>query len=163
LTPELTIGVGAQIEFFSIRLTHGAFTSLVLGNVTPSREYNADDWSVGATAGVLWQPSRATSIGLGYRSAVNLDVKGDYTRSAFTSISPGPPMAVPGVSTDAKTSLTLPYATTGIAWHDRMAELESRSECHRHKSGMRREWGLRSSQSELSGRMVLFCWSGVCV
>jgi long-chain fatty acid transport protein len=59
LTPELTIGVGLQVEYFSIRLTHGSFNSLA-GPLDGSRIYDANDWGFGATAGVLWQPSRAT-------------------------------------------------------------------------------------------------------
>jgi long-chain fatty acid transport protein len=92
LTPELTIGVGLQIEYLSLRLTHGSF------GPSPSRSYDALDWGFGATAGVLLQPSRATSIGLGYRSAVNADVSGTYLH--------GP------ISTNATSKITLPDEVT---------------------------------------------------
>jgi long-chain fatty acid transport protein len=98
LSPELTIGIGAQIEYFKLRLTHGSFGPLV-----GTRSFDADDWGVGATAGVIWQPSAATSIGLGYRSAVGVDVDGSYVRSAG--------LLAP-VSANATGSLTLPDELT---------------------------------------------------
>jgi len=97
LTPELTIGIGAQIEYFKLRLTHGSFGAL------GTRSFDADDWGVGATAGVIWQPWAATSIGLGYRSAVGVDVDGSYVRSAG---------ALAPVSANASGSLTLPDELT---------------------------------------------------
>ena len=102
LTPELTIGVGAQIEYFKLRLTHGAFNTL-LGPLSGSRSFEADDWGVGATAGLMWQPNPGTSVGLGYRSAVGIDASGSYVRSAGVA---------PAVSTNATASVTLPDEVT---------------------------------------------------
>jgi long-chain fatty acid transport protein len=102
LTPELTIGVGVQIEFFSIRLNRGPLTLGI--PISGARAFDADDWGVGATAGLLWQPTHATSIGLGYRSAVTEDVNGDFTRGAGLS--------GPAVSTTATGRLTLPDEVT---------------------------------------------------
>ena len=99
LTPELTIGVGAQIEYFKLRLTHGSFDALV-----GTRAFEATDWGVGATVGVIWQPRAATAIGLGYRSAVGVDVNGSYVRSAG--------LLTPPVSADATASVTLPDEVT---------------------------------------------------
>jgi long-chain fatty acid transport protein len=99
LTPELTIGVGAQIEYFKLRLTHGSFDGLV-----GTRAFEATDWGVGATVGVIWQPGPATSIGLGYRSAVGVDVNGSYVRSAG--------LLTPPVSADATAGVTLPDELT---------------------------------------------------
>ena len=98
LSPALTIGIGAQIEYFKLRLTHGSFGPLV-----GTRSFDADDWGVGATAGLIWQPWAATSIGLGYRSAVGVDVGGSYVRSAGL---------VAPVSANATGSLTLPDELT---------------------------------------------------
>jgi long-chain fatty acid transport protein len=102
LTPELTVGVGVQIEYFQLRLTHGPFNSLI-GPLSGSRSFDADDWGVGATAGVLWQPNPGTSVGLGYRSAVGIDASGSFDRSAGQ---------VPAVSTHATASVTLPDELT---------------------------------------------------
>src|SRR5262245_29258958 len=102
LTPEWTIGIGVQIEYFKLRLTHGAF-NLRSWPVSGSRSFDADDWGVGATAGVLWQPNPGTSVGLGYRSAVGIDASGSFVRSAGQ---------IPAVSTSATGSLTLPDELT---------------------------------------------------
>jgi long-chain fatty acid transport protein len=109
LTPDLTLGLGAQIEYFTIDLTHASFNS-IFGPISGSRGFDADSWGFGATAGVLWQPSRETSIGLGYRSRVAVDVSGDYTRG------PGS-MTGPPFSTTANASLMLPDEVTLSARH----------------------------------------------
>jgi long-chain fatty acid transport protein len=104
LTPALTLGVGLQVEYFRIRLNHAAFPSL-LGPLAGTRSFEAEDWGVGATAGLIWQPLPGTSIGLGYRSAVDLDVSGSFTR--------GPGLTTgPGLSTGTSASLTLPEQVT---------------------------------------------------
>ena len=38
-----------------------------------------DDLGVGFTAGILWQPSKSTSVGLGFRSSVSHDMEGTLT------------------------------------------------------------------------------------
>jgi len=109
LTPELTVGVGLQIEYFTIDLTHASFNS-IFGPINGARGFDADSWGVGATAGVLWQPSRGTSIGLGYRSGVAVDVGGGYTRGL------GSMSGLP-FSTTATASLMLPDEVTLSARH----------------------------------------------
>jgi long-chain fatty acid transport protein len=104
ITPALTLGAGLQVEYFRLRLNHAAFSTPPATLVGP-RSYEADDWGVGATAGLLWQPLPGTSIGLGYRSAVGLDVKGGFTRG------PGL-LSPPAVATDASADLTLPEQAT---------------------------------------------------
>jgi long-chain fatty acid transport protein len=107
VAPGLTIGVGLQIEYLKIRLNHGSFSSpLPLpAPLVGSRFYEADDWGVGATAGLLWQPLPGTSIGVGYRSVVGVDVEGQFRRGA--SVSSGP-----AVSTEAEAGITLPEQVT---------------------------------------------------
>jgi long-chain fatty acid transport protein len=102
LTPALTVGVGLQVEYLWLRLTHGSFSSL-LGPISGARSYEADDWGVGATAGLLWQPLPGTSIGVGYRSAVGFDVSGTFSRGT----GPGP-----AVRAQAEASVTLPEQVT---------------------------------------------------
>jgi long-chain fatty acid transport protein len=106
LTPDLTIGVGLQIEYFSITLNHGPFNTLGPLPLSGARSYDANDWGLGATAGVLWQPSRSTSIGLGYRSAVGENVRGQYATTP--SLSSGGL----AISTNAAGSVTLPDEVT---------------------------------------------------
>lgn len=105
LTPALTVGAGVQIEYFEIRLNHGSFASPLLGPLAGFRTYEADDWGVGATAGVLWQPLSGTSVGVGYRSAVSLDVEGPFRR--------GPGLTTGrALATQATADLTLPEQVT---------------------------------------------------
>jgi long-chain fatty acid transport protein len=112
ITPTLTVGAGIQIEYFEIKLERDSFNSSLLGALTPSRSYKADDVGVGATAGVLWQPREGTSLGLGYRSAVTVNVSGLYTNGAFTALTPGGLVGVPGFSAIATGNLTLPDEVT---------------------------------------------------
>jgi long-chain fatty acid transport protein len=102
ITPTLTIGAGIQIEYFEIKLEHSDLAFPLIGVQAPGRAYKADDVGVGATAGVLWQPWVGTSVGLGYRSAVDVNVSGLYSRTA------------PGFSfsTIANGKLTLPDEVT---------------------------------------------------
>lgn len=75
VAPGLSIGAGVQIEYLS--LTIKANPS---GGLAPSQEnsvLDGDDIGVGFTAGVLWQPSAATHIGLGFRSSVAHTIVGE--------------------------------------------------------------------------------------
>jgi long-chain fatty acid transport protein len=104
LTPALTLGVGLQVEYFRLRLNHGSFNS-PLGPLAGTRSFEADDWGVGGTAGVLWQPLPGTSLGVGYRSAIGLDVSGPFRR--------GPGLTTgPALATEAEAGLTLPEEVT---------------------------------------------------
>jgi len=85
LTPELTVGVGVQIEYLNVRLNN------------PDRSAELDDIGFGATAGVTWTPAPGTTLGVGYRSAVSFDLEGDYNI---------------GTSFDAEADLTLPDMVT---------------------------------------------------
>jgi long-chain fatty acid transport protein len=82
ITPTLTVGAGVQIEYFEIKLDHDAWTAPLIGTPIPSRNYQADDTGVGFTVGAIWQPFAGTSLGLGYRSAVNVNVSGLYSLGA---------------------------------------------------------------------------------
>jgi long-chain fatty acid transport protein len=105
LTPALTVGVGLQLEYLRIRLNHGSFASPLLGPLAGSRSFEADDWGVGGTAGLLWQPLPGTSLGLGYRSPVSLEVEGGFRR--------GPGLTTgPAFFTEATADLTLPEQVT---------------------------------------------------
>ena len=102
ITPALTLGIGLQVEYFKVRLNHASFPSLA-GPLVGARSFEADDWGFGATAGILWQPMPGTQLGLGYRSAVSLDVSGPFRRGAGLE---------PGVATTAEAGLTLPEQVT---------------------------------------------------
>ncbi len=88
LTPELTVGVGAQVEYFKVRLRSGdspARAGLGLPAL-PGREVEGDDIGFGGTAGVIWEPRPGTSIGLGYRSAVDIELDGDCKGAGLSTL-----------------------------------------------------------------------------
>jgi long-chain fatty acid transport protein len=73
LAPGLMIGGGAQIEW-----AEGTFKFATGSPVTDSTSFKGDDWAFGGTAGVLWQPSSSTSIGLGWRSQLSHTLEGTF-------------------------------------------------------------------------------------
>jgi long-chain fatty acid transport protein len=103
LTPELTVGVGVQVEYLNVRLRNGPGPSLPVG-----RSAELDDIGVGATAGVTWTPQKGTTLGIGYRSAVEFDLEGDYSAPGAL-VAPGTRVNIVG---DADASLTLPEIVT---------------------------------------------------
>jgi long-chain fatty acid transport protein len=78
VAPGLFVGAGVQFEYMSLLL------KFATGGVgSPSAYADVDDnLGVGFTAGLLWQPSPSTSIGLGFRSSVTHDLKGDLVVGA---------------------------------------------------------------------------------
>ncbi|MCC7254017.1 MAG: outer membrane protein transport protein [Hyphomicrobium sp.] len=80
LAPGLFIGAGPQLQYLA--LTIKANPS---GGLAPSQSnsvLDGDDIGLGFTGGVLWQPSPATSIGLGFRSSVAHEIEGDASMAA---------------------------------------------------------------------------------
>lgn len=75
LAPGLSVGAGPQIQYMALTLK--ANPSGGLAPPQASAALDGDDIGVGFTAGVLWQPSPATSIGLGFRSSVAHEIEGD--------------------------------------------------------------------------------------
>ncbi|MDX2265634.1 MAG: OmpP1/FadL family transporter [Hyphomicrobiales bacterium] len=75
LTETLTVGVGAQLQYIDVRLTNG--DNPAVGGVQ-GRELEGDDFGFGGTAGVIWKPLPGTQIGLGYRSAIDVELEGDF-------------------------------------------------------------------------------------
>ena len=72
--PGVTVGAGLQVQYFELKTLR---TALYNGN-------DADDIGVGGTAGINITPFRGTSIGLGYRSRIQHEIKGDFdTALAF--------------------------------------------------------------------------------
>jgi long-chain fatty acid transport protein len=80
LTPDLTVGVGVQIEYLKVRLTN---QGSLLGGADRSAEL--DDIGFGFTAGASWNVRPGTTIGIGYRSAVDFELEGDYDLGAFST------------------------------------------------------------------------------
>jgi len=102
LTPELTVGVGVQVEYLDIRLNNDPSP---LG--LPRRSAELDDIGIGATAGVSWTPVVGTTLGIGWRSSVDFELEGDYSAGV--------------VDAGAQAELTLPDIVT-IGLRQRLSE-----------------------------------------
>ena len=70
-------------------------------------EVEGDDWSVGYNAGVLYEPTETTRIGLAYRSAITHTLRGN---ADFTVPTAATPLTATGrfTDTDASAELKLP-------------------------------------------------------
>lgn len=76
IAPGLFLGAGVQLEYMNITFK---FASAPLPISAPNAVVDAkDNLGVGFTTGILWQPSAATSIGLGFRSSVKHKLKGNF-------------------------------------------------------------------------------------
>ncbi len=116
LTPTVTIGAGLQVEYFKLSEISGPLAAGPLNPLPLSgRTASVDDWGVGATAGIIWQPSALTSIGLGYRSEVQVDPSGTCRGIGLTNVQAAlaggsPSGCFGGVSIHSST--TLPQSLT---------------------------------------------------
>lgn len=76
VAPGLSVAVGAQIDYFNLQRQTAAtpFGTGVL---------RADDYGLGFVAGINYAPTSWTSIGLGYRSAIDHTVEGHLSVSGI--------------------------------------------------------------------------------
>ncbi len=75
----LSVAAGVQVQYFDIRLRQ-AFIGLGAGATLPgagSASLKADDVGVGFTAGFTVKPVEGTELGVGFRSAIKHNLKGD--------------------------------------------------------------------------------------
>lgn len=116
LTPELTIGAGVMVQYFDVRLRSGPNAAFAPASIPalPGRTTEGDDWGFGATAGVVWQPAPGTSIGVGYRSAIDVDLEGTCRGAGLSTVA-AVPLGGPGscgTGTAVTASFTLPEMIT---------------------------------------------------
>lgn len=118
LTPELTIGVGAQILYADVRLRSSNTVPVNLDAdptdfevIATGRTTHVDDWAFGATAGVIWQPAPGTSIGVGYRSALDVSAQGTCSGVGLSNLAAGNPFGCAG-GVNVNADLTLPDMVT---------------------------------------------------
>jgi len=108
ITPEVTVGVGVQVLYADVRLRSSNADSIPLAGFDEGREVTVDDWAVGATAGVIWNPMPGTKLGLGYRSRIEVAADGTCTGFGPSGV---PPTGC-GTGTDVEAELTLPDQVT---------------------------------------------------
>lgn len=92
------VGAGLMIERIDGRLKQAAFAS----PAAPNAVIKGDDTGFGWTLGAIWNPSRTTSIGLGYRSQIAHDLEGStfvVGAAGFTGASVHAPLTLPDVAT----------------------------------------------------------------
>ncbi len=131
-TPWLSVGGGVQIQYSDARLT----SAIDLGTVgtsnvppvpgglpgDPSQDgfaaVEGDDWSYGYSLGVMLTPREDTRIGIGYRSAMDVDLQGDaeFGLSAYGEILSLLSGAL--VPTGGSASVTMPEMVTLGVKHD---------------------------------------------
>lgn len=86
ITDELSAGVGINVQYATTALSNAIdFGSLIALTGLPPQpqqfdglvELSGEDWSWGWNAGLLYQPTETTRIGLTYRSAISHTLRGD--------------------------------------------------------------------------------------
>lgn len=93
VAPGITIGAGLQVQYAKAKLAFGApgASSRVFDDAT--------DFAVGGTAGILIEPARGTSIGLGYRSQLTHDLEGDFGNVGGPKIGASAEIKLPDIVT----------------------------------------------------------------
>jgi long-chain fatty acid transport protein len=111
VAPGVSIGGGAQIEW-----AEGKFKFATGSPGTGTSGFEGDDWAFGATAGVLIEPSRSTSLGLGWRSHLTHTLEGTFStpNANVPIIPPIGPGAIPltASSIQSEVDLELPDIVT---------------------------------------------------
>ncbi len=87
--PELTLGAGLQIQYAKAKLSQASDFAVRLGRTPGSLDVTSDvvgnDWGWGLTAGLMYEPTKNTQIGLGYRSAIKHTITGDISFTGLPS------------------------------------------------------------------------------
>ena len=119
-TEQLSFGLGVNVVYGSATLernygdlipaiasaTPGITPGQIAGSANPSAKLfklEGDDWALGWNAGILFEPNEDHRFGLAYRSQVDLEFTGEFTKYA--------PDGSVGVNT-SNASLALPLAAT---------------------------------------------------
>jgi long-chain fatty acid transport protein len=78
VVPGVLVGAGLQLEYMSLKFKFGFPGNPFTDTGTAIADIK-DDVSIGFTAGVLLQPSKSTSIGLGFRSSISHKMDGSLS------------------------------------------------------------------------------------
>jgi long-chain fatty acid transport protein len=77
VTPWLTLAGGIQAQQFSAEFEQSRIIPTPFGPLEARGFLTGKDWAFGAIAGLLLTPTESTRIGVGYRSALSLRMRGD--------------------------------------------------------------------------------------
>lgn len=102
VTPTLALGVGLQVQY-----SDGQFKFATGSPTGPNSFFDGNGFAVGATAGLMWTPTTGTRVGLGWRSALDVELDGRFATNGGASL--GLPAAAaaaiaagPGATVDLK-------------------------------------------------------------
>ncbi len=87
----LTVGAGVQVQYFEADMRNSQALPPPFGPFEGEGFLQGNDWGFGFTAGLLFQPSEDTTIGIGYRSRIEHDLSG---KAGVNSPAPGPNLSV---------------------------------------------------------------------
>ncbi len=102
ITPQLSVGVGAQFQYTTAKFSFGSGVP-----INGDTKFEGNGIAAGWTAGLLWQATSSTSIGLGYRSGMKTNLDGAFINTPGALFA-GSPM----FSTAAQVKLNTPDMIT---------------------------------------------------
>ncbi|MEP7730589.1 OmpP1/FadL family transporter [Marinomonas primoryensis] len=105
----VSVGASVQVHKAEIVLESGVGSTVALAGGEGVGRIEADDTGYGYSLGVALEPKKGTRIGLGYRSEVDFDFKGDVK---YTGVSTGLSTAKGLVDANVSDSVTLPSVLT---------------------------------------------------
>lgn len=107
VNPQLIVAAGLMVEHIDGRLKQASDILATSQNVV----VHGDDTAFGFTAGVIYNPSSTTSLGLGFRSSIDHTLEGEINLAGPTGLLPG---AGPGGwgSASIRAGITLPEIVT---------------------------------------------------
>lgn len=123
IAPGVIIGAGIQIQYAdgTLKFAGNPFTTPPDPSPTaPTTFFRGDDIAFGATAGVLLQPTGSTSIGLGWRSGLKHDLKGDFGTAGVFKTDAEAQLELPDIVTLSLTQVISPNMrlTGTVEWTD---------------------------------------------
>lgn len=108
ISDSIAIGVGPQVEYMKATLK---FATGAPFNPSTSFKGDTDKVDLGFTAGVMLTPMRGTSIGLGFRSSVEHELRGRF-RTQPGVLLPGPFVTPDRFNIAAKAKIETPEIVT---------------------------------------------------
>ncbi|MBJ7537586.1 OmpP1/FadL family transporter [Marinomonas transparens] len=106
------VSVGASVQFHQADVTLGSQVGVALASSTEGNgDIEADATGYGYSFGVALEPRKGTRLGLGYRSEVDFDFKGDVKYTNVTALN-GAPFNSGLDDTTITDSITLPSVLT---------------------------------------------------
>jgi long-chain fatty acid transport protein len=105
VNPSLIVAAGLQIERIEATLKNAIGAS----PLSPNAVVKGDDTALGFTAGILWQPTLGTSVGLGFKSSIDHNVEGDLFVAGVPAAAAS---AQAGLNTPEMVTLSLRQAIT---------------------------------------------------